>query len=326
MKTRKRFANFIKTIILPVFVFVLFFILTRAQGIMYYGTANMWMTILRTVCYTLTVSFGIAVQIRAGRMDFTGGITFILASMLSGMVTVNAGGNSWMLLGISVLAGVLISVITATVYIVARLPIVICTIGMALLYESLTTIVGRNGYDLQHIDNLTYFGRVPGIIMAAVFVMILYFVYTNYTVCGYQTRHLRNNQLAAINIGINEKKNIYVAYIISGVIFGIAGVIYCTQTRLDVQSNLSTVGPLFSNLVIVYMGFYFGTFSTDTIGVFVASLSVALFNYGMSAIGLDNGLDKILYAFFFMILINIITENAWRIKALFQKKKQQPDM
>ena len=109
MKTRKRFANFIKTIILPVFVFVLFFIMTRAQGIMYYGTANMWMTILRTVCYTLTVSFGIAVQIRAGRMDFTGGITFILASMLSGMVTVNAGGNSWMLLGISVLAGVLIS-------------------------------------------------------------------------------------------------------------------------------------------------------------------------------------------------------------------------
>ena len=61
----------------------------------------------------------------------------ILAAIIAGNVGIMTDSPVLALLT-AVAVGIVLSCLTAVVYIVGKLPIIICTIGMTLLYESLT--------------------------------------------------------------------------------------------------------------------------------------------------------------------------------------------
>ena len=304
-----------KTLVLPVGMFLIFLILTRALGVNYYGTKVMWLTIVNTTCYSATVALGIALQIRAGRFDFSGGITFILAAIIGGRLSADNKWSPWAMLAICVFAAVIISLITGIVYIYAKLPVVICTIGLTLLYEALTLVIFKGeGVQIISKSSLTIFGRYPWIILILVLAVMIYYFFTERSVAGYQSRHLANNQQAAVNIGIREGRNILLTYLVAGVIFGLAAAIYVSQNRVMPQSNLSTAGILFANIVSVYIGLFLSRFTNQTFGVLAAALTVSFFQYGLNAIGLKGGWGMILFAVVFMLGFNSIMINFDRIK------------
>lgn len=311
-----------KTLVLPVGMFLTFLILTRALGVNYYGTKVMWLTIINTTCYSATVALGIALQIRAGRFDFSGGITFILAAIIGAQLSAENKWSPWTMLAICVVTAMIISLITGIIYIYAKLPVVICTIGLTLLYEALTLVLFKGeGASIINNRSLTVLGRYPLIILMLVLALSIYYLFTERSVAGYQSRHLANNQQAAVNIGIREGRNILLTYLIAGVIFGLAAAIYASQNRVMPQSNLSTAGILFSNIVSVYIGIFLGRFTNQTFGILAAALTVSLFQYGLNAIGLKGGWSMILFAVVFMLGFNSIMINYDRIKNALGKGK-----
>jgi len=249
------------------------------------------------------MSCGIAMQLSNGRMDFSGGSTMILSAIIGTHIASQYFGHSPIaMLVFCVIFGVLISEVTAFVYVTTKLPIIICTIAMALIYEALTLLVcGGRGVDIISRNDMTIFGRIPEGLFILITAMLLYYVVINKTTIGRRGQLLRRGQSMAVNIGINEKKNVMLLFVFSGILFGLGATVYASQNKVETQSSLSTASILFKNIASVYIGRFIGKSSTEVIGIVMGALAVQLMNYGLNAIGYGSGgWDNIIFGIFMM--------------------------
>lgn len=170
----------------------------------------------------------------------------VLAAIGAGYVGQHTG-SMWAAFATAIALGVVLSMGTAIVYIVGRLPIIICTIGMTLLYESLTYLLfgGQGIRGFYSTPALSQMGRMPLVLLPAVLAMILFVVYTYFTASGRRGKILANNQSADVNIGINENKNVFVSYIFSGLIIGLAAIVYISQNEVTPQPDLQLLPSCF---------------------------------------------------------------------------------
>lgn len=320
---KKVINNTIITLALPVGMFLLMMILTRINGITFYGNSQMWRTILNNLSLSIPVALGIGMQLRCGRMDFSGGITMILSGFIGVLVAQRFDNNPLIMIAVSIACGLTLSMITASVYTIAKLPIIICTVALTPFYESITMIVG-GGQGVNIIGNasLNIFGRMPVAIIILITAVCIYHFVTTYTVMAKQSKLLKNGQSIAVSIGIKEKRNVYIAYIFSGIIFGLAGVVYAAQNAIETQSNLSTASVLFSYIVPVFIGFFLGNYSIEVIGIFMGSITIQFMNYGLNTMGYgQGGWDNILFGIF-MMSFWIITVKIDSFKKLFTPKRK----
>jgi ribose/xylose/arabinose/galactoside ABC-type transport system permease subunit len=315
--------NTIITLALPVGMFLLMLVLTRINGVVYFGSTDMWRTILNNLSLTVPVALAIALQLRFGRMDFSGGITMILSGLLGVMVAQQFGNNPIIMLTVSIVCSLMISMVTATIYTFGRIPIIICTVALTLLYESFTLLIG-DGTGVSIISNtsLNVFGRMPiNLIILGVTIIFYHFV-TTYTVSSRKAMLLNNGQQVAVNIGINERKNVFIIYGFTGILFGLAGVVYTSQNIVLPQSNLSTAAILFSYIVPVFVGLFLGKYSLEIIGIIIGSLSIQFMNYGLSALGYGSGgWDNILFGIFMMAFWTL-TVKGDSLKRLFTVRRR----
>lgn len=247
---------------------------------------KVYITTSQSVC----VALAIWLQLKNGRFDFSGGASMILTAIIAGTIGMNA--NSPMLtLVLCAIVGVALSMVVAAVYAFGRLPIVIATIGVTLLFESLTYVVfgGAGNPRFYQMPTMTIFGRMPLSIVPMIISLITFVVYDQFTAAGRKGKVLKNNQSAGVNIGIDEVKNCFVSYVFRGIIIGMAALVYISQNQVSPQAGLSTAGVMFSNIVPVYMGMFIGLASTDYIGILMSAIGMAILNYGLSCMNLGAG-------------------------------------
>ncbi len=246
--------------------------------------------VILNACQSICVALAIWMQLKNGRFDFSNGAAMILTAIIAGNIGLQAG-SPWVTLVVAVFCGIILCAITAAVYMLGRLPVVIATIGMTLVYESLTYLVfGGGGISNFYQNNsLSIFGHLPGVLVPTALAMCIFLFYTNYTVTGRKGKILANNQSAGVNIGIWEEANVSQTAMFTGAIVGLAATIYVSQNQVNPQSSLSTAGIMFSYIVPVYMGMFIGLASNDVIGISIAAIGMAIFNYGLNCMNLGGG-------------------------------------
>ena len=283
--------RFFFTILFPMAIFLVMLAITRAKGVTFFGfNLNMWKTILVNTASTGVAALAIWTQVKNGRFDFSGGSTMVLTAILAGNICIQYCPNPTVYLILCILFAVILSFLTGLIYILGRLPIMICTIGVALLYESITYLVfDARGLTMMSNTKMTIFGRMPGILIVLAIALAVFLVYCYKTVPGKRSALLANNQQAAVNIGVKENKNVLQTFIVCGILLGCAASIYGSNNTVAPQSGLSTANTLFSNIIPAYMGIFVGAMSVDAIGVILASLGMAILNYGLMCIGLGSG-------------------------------------
>ncbi len=331
MKTKNKAVDFIKrfflTILFPLIIYVVMFILTRSKGITYYGlTADMWRTVLVNTSMTGVAALAIWLQVRNGRFDFSGGATMVLASIMAGNIALNMNAGPVIYLILCIVFGVALCIFTSIVYIVGRLPIMICTIGVALLYESITYLIfNAQGLNMMSNTKMTIFGRMPYILIVLGIALFIFVVYSYFTVSGKRAKLLANNQQAAVNIGVKENKNVIQTFVVCGVLLGCAAAIYGSNNLVAPQSGLSTANTLFSNIIPAFMGVFVGAASVDAIGVVVAAFGMEILNYGLSCLGYGAGGWQQIIVGSFMLLFYAITAQWPRIQAAKAKKARMAE-
>lgn len=285
------FKRFFLSILFPLAIYVVMYIITHLKGSTIFGLYfDMWRSVLVSTATTSVAALAIWTQIKNGRFDFSGGSVMVLTSILAGNLCIQHNLSAGVYLVLCIVIGALLSTGTGLMYVYGRLPIMICTIGMALLYESITYLVyDAQGLNMMSFTNLTYFGRMPGILIVLVFAVAVFLVYCYLTVPGRRAKLLSGNQQASVNIGIKEKKNVLQTFFMCGILLGCAGAIFGSNNTVHPQASLSTASTLFSNIIPAYMGMFVGAMSIDALGVVLASLGMAILNYGLSCIGLGAG-------------------------------------
>lgn len=309
------------TLVLPVAMFVVMKIFCEANGKTYFGTLPMWRTLIVDIAISVCCAMGIGLQFKNGRFDFSGGSIMLVAAIVAGSIARNSGTGSTVLFSvIAVGVCVALSVLVSLVYVYGRLPIMIATIGMALLYESVTSLIfGGGGVNLVSVKFIKRLSSYPLVLIPFAGAVIVYAIYNYLSTTGKQSLLLAKNQQAAVNIGVNENKNVILSYVFSGLIFGFATMIWASTGKQDASySSLSTVGQLFSNILPVFVGLYVGAFCGDTIGIIVGSVSICMMSFGLKAVleaELGAAISTAMMGLF-VFIVNLVAGQSGNLKKL----------
>ena len=309
------------TLMLPVIMYLAMMWLCYANGKMYFGTDKMWRTLIVDIAVSISCAMGIGLQFKNGRFDFSGGAIMLLSAIIAGNIARNMDNNLGLMVVLCVVCCVVFSLLVALFYVLARVPIIITTIGFALLYESITCLV-FDGTGINIISNMTLrkFATYPAVIWPLIGVIALYAIYSYLTTSGRQATLLANNQQSAVNIGIRENRNVIVSYVFSGLIFGLATVIWIAKAKHDAAySSMMTVGQLFSNILPVFIGLMLARFCGDTIGIIMGSITLCLLSYALNAVfasTLGSAISNICMGSFILIINVVNAQGRNMLKAI----------
>ena len=318
------------TLYIPAAIYIIMLIIARANGLTFFGNMVTWQNLIQSFAATATIAYALAIQIKNGRFDFSGGAVMTLGAILSVNI-INRLSVSWpVFLIVSILVCTVLSTLVGVLYVYGRLPIIITTIGGAILYESFTLLIDRGrGISISANAALNILGKNTGMCFALVVVSALvYFFFTTYTITGKHADLLANNPQAAVNIGINERKNVLTTFVITGALYGIATVIFAAQSASvsAVSSTLGTISTAFGAILPVFMGFYIGRFSKDTVGIIFSSFAVGTFKYSLSVIspaGYAGAVTNIVYGIFLVVFF-LISHQGQAVIAWCKKRLAKP--
>ena len=78
MKRKSPITRIVGTLALPVAMYLIMMALCFSHGKMYFGTWNMWKTLIVDIALSVTCAMGIGLQFKCGRFDFSGGAIMLL--------------------------------------------------------------------------------------------------------------------------------------------------------------------------------------------------------------------------------------------------------
>ena len=283
---------------LPLLTFLIFFIITRFAGKTSFGDLYSWRMIFIGTATSVSMGYVLALNMKSGRMDMSCGANMIASSIIAVNLSLRLGLDGWGMMGICILVCTVFSLITACVYVFTKMPVIVTTIGMALVYESVTRLVnGGNGANVISTSTYNFWGMSPWAYILMALCIAVYHIVTHYTIIGYEANALANNQQLAVNLGINEKKNVIYIFLISGMLLGICSATYAATNVISAQSNLVSVGQVFTNLLPVLIGFSLAKFGWDSIGILMGALSVGIIKYGLNLLSLGSAFNIVLGLF-----------------------------
>ena len=327
MKLTKRI---VLTLLFPVLMFLAMWAITASNPACYVNGKFIFLGfdlvrfVITSACQSICVALAIWMQLKNGRFDFSNGASMILTAIIAGNVGLKTG-SPWITMLVAILCGIVLCAFTAAVYMLGRLPIVIATIGVTLLYESLTYLIFGGGGISTFYQNptLSIFGHLPGVLLPTALAMGIFLFYSNYTVTGRKGKILANNQSAGVNIGIWEEANVSQTAMFTGAIVGLAATIYVSQNQVLPQASLSTAGIMFSYIVPVYMCMFIGLASNDVIGISIAAIGMAIFNYGLNCMNLGGGGWQQIIMGVFVMCFYTFSAQLNNIRALFRRHSKE---
>lgn len=297
-KVKKFLISAGKTLILPLVIYIVFKLIRPVT----FGSLEALYIITQQAMVTSIISLGLCCNMTIGIWDFSPGSIVTLVGLMCGHVVTDTGSFGLMILtGIGL--GIVIGLINATVYTILRVPSVVVTVGLLLIYESFSATF-RNGIGVSISKNMAVLGTSPWIfIVTGIMFVIMYIIY-NKTKLGFSVKALGNNEIIAKSAGINPRKVKFTTFAIAGSFFGVAGLISLSYgTALSPAKNMGTMSVTFDALMAVFIAIYLSGICNRVVGVIIGNFCMKLVSAGLVAIGVDGTWQKVIIGVFLLFFI-----------------------
>lgn len=307
-KLKKLLINAGATLALPVAIYLIFFVLTRVfPDAIPFGSLSMILTILQNSCLGILVALALMINMPTFRIDMSVGAVVILTSIISAQITIQYSLNIMLMLIISIIVAVILSVIVGTAYITLRIPMMVLSLGMIIIYEALTGIV-FGGYGVTALDSATrLFGYQPYCFIFVAIAMIVFHFITEKTRYAYETKLLAGGQAMAVRIGISENKNVIQSFAVSGIFLGCASMVYVSNYGLiEAATNMSSGSVMFDSMLPTIIGMILAAFSCKAIGVAVSVIAMKTISYGMFCLGFNATVQNVVSGAFILVLVIVM--------------------
>ena len=304
-KLKKIAVNTGFTLVLPVVIYVLFWVITSlVPGAIPFGSLSLLVTILQNSVLGVLVALGLCVNMPTGRMDMSAGAVVVLTSIVCSRIALDNGLHISAMLLMCIVMAVMLTSITGAAYIALRMPAIIISLGMVIVYEAITGIVFDGQGVTALVKDVRLLGYSPYCFVVVVLAMIVFHVVTEHTVFAYGSKLLAGGQSIAVKMGIREKKNAMMSFALSGVFFGVAATVYVSNYGLvEAASNMSSASVMFDSMLPVMIGLILARFSCRAIGVAVAVVSMKMISYGMFCLGFNASVQNVVSGTFIVILV-----------------------
>jgi rhamnose transport system permease protein len=272
------------------------------------------------------MAMGMMMVIITRGIDVSVGSTLGFAGIVVGMIfRDHPGFNIYLGTLIGILLGAILGAVNGTFIAWVKIPPVIATLGTLSAYRGLTFIVSAG----RQIDNqnipvaLIRWSQtgplgtelVPWIVVIALSVAILTHFFMRYSSIGRNVYTIGSNPDAARLRGIPVEFTIFVVYMITGAVAGLAGVLYSSRMGF-VNPGQTGVGLELTTIAAVVIGGtnVFGG-SGSVLGVLLGCLLLGTINVALAVLGVAGTWQLAVYGL--VILLAVIVD------ALLQRQLQR---
>lgn len=322
MKTTSPVIKFLRRtggiLIIPVICLIASVLMCRGFGTVLFKDSLSLSTYFYGLAYLSLVAYAVSINLHSGRFDFSVSSIIILSSTVVIMLACKGVSNVPLLLLAGLVTGLLGGLVSGSLYLVLRLPPMIVSLGVALLYEAIAYIIA-GGSESNSVVTLqpeisgalkVFIGSNGGspiflflILVTALAFMILVFHYTRF---GYEYRALQSGQTIAVNTGANEYKNALICYVIAGGLAGVAGFLFGAQiqyTRVSGYLNFGTVSKMFDAFCPLFFAGFVGRYCNKQIAIVV---SVVGYEFLQLAFGNMNAVNTTFTSTIYGIINSVI--------------------
>lgn len=317
MKTGKKLAG---TLAIPVLVLAVCLLISSLKGTVLFDSQLSWITFIRAAANVVLVTFALSINLNSGRFDFSIGSVALLSSVISSMIATKLNLSAVWMLALSVLFGAVLGFLSGLIYVSVKLPPIIVSLGVALLYEGFAfTLTGGHGVTFANNASLLGFGTIPNyLLVIAVSLAFMVIVY-DHTKFGYEYKALQSGQKVAVNTGIKEVPNAVMCYTIAGMLMGAQGFISATNNgAITMALNFGSISPMFMAFLPMFIGGFIGRFSNEKLGYLLGAVSSALISLTYVRLNVSSSAQQIISAVL-MVSFLIYLNNEGKLKQLLKR-------
>lgn len=249
------------------------------------------------------LGWGVLFNIKVGNWDFSVGSVVLLSAIIGGNIAVRLNWGFAGLLICCLLVAVLAGVIVGLVYYLLKIPTIITSIGMLLIYESISSYA----FDGQgiYLTGWNLLGTTEIVIIAIVAAVAAYLVFYRSSI-GYNVRAVGNNMNIAAQNGLNVYRVKAVAIAIAGLFAGLYAFISLGTSGVQkTVSSMGTMGTCFDAMMCVFVGMSITRRGNLVAGIFCGSLVMQLVKLALMAIGIPSEYNSIFIAIFVLIFMTM---------------------
>lgn len=316
------------TLAIPMIVAVILLSLCALGGRSMINTALGFHNFVSYTAIVMITTMALSINLNSGRFDFSLGAIMTLSSVIGAKVSyailAGGAGSAPLMFVITVIAGVVLGLLSGVIYVSLGIPPIITSLGVTLIYEGITFTMTQGRYLMAEVQNSSMAAcRNTWVYSAIIIVSVLAFViYTfDHTRFGCNYRALKEGQKVAVDTGIREVPNAIACYTICGGLMGMVGFLYAVRTtNIDTSAlNFGSIGVMFTAFLPMFIGGYISRFSNEKLGFFLAALCMSMLNstFAVFSNEIKASTQSIINAVL-LVLFLIYLSNEYRIKSFFR--------
>lgn len=283
-------SNFLKkygTLLALILVCIIFTILQPT-----FLTLDNLFTILRQIAMLAILSAGLTFVLITKRSDLSIGYGTSILGVVVAALMVNYGVNVWVAVIITILLGGVIGLLNGFLVAYIGVPDFIATLGVGFLVSGINQAYTK-GHPISTLpEGFNIFGaeRVFGVIPSGVIVMfivlIVLYIVLEHTRFGRYVYAIGGNEEATLMSGINVKRNMMMAFVVSGFCMGVTAVVL--TSRLGSAHPLAGESYLLDSIAAVYLGSTaFKNGEPNLWGTVVGALIIGVMNNGLTLLNVE---------------------------------------
>ncbi len=270
----------------------------------------------------IIVAIGQFFVILTGGIDLSVGSIIAFSGMAAAMINQYFPGTPIVLiLFAGIFIGLLLGMINGAIVAFGKVPPIITTLGTLSIYRGFTFVLSRGQWVTAHemtegYMNLPHgnFLGITNLIWWAVLVSILTFYFSRYTRTGREVYAIGGNKIAARFVGVSEKRISFIIFSISGILCGLAGVMWTARYAAAVNET-ATGFELQTVAACVLGGVSIAGGSGAVPGVILGALFLGIINNALPVINLS--------PFFQMFIQGFVVLSAMFINTLMDKRNEK---
>ena len=243
-----------------------------------------------------------------GMFDFSIGANIMLSAIVGCVFATRFNlGYIGLIVG-SVLTGTLVGILNGAFYVKLKIPSMIVTTGLALIYEAVANYIA-GGVEQTLPSDIRAFGQMPGDIILALLSCVLAYVILNYTKIGTYTYAIGSNEFVAKNMGIKVNKYKVLAFVLSGAFLGIMAILTISYgSSMVAVTGMSSMSRNFIPTMGCFFGLAFKKYGMPLQAIIIGEFVINIIFFGFIALGAPTAIQDVITGLALLIIITLTTK------------------
>lgn len=296
LKTSGGFAHFVYKygLVLVLIIMIIAFSVSQPA----FRTFDNALFILQASALVAIVGLGVTVTMTVGGLDLSVGASVGLAVMVAATAMIKWNLDGWTAILLALAAGLLVGLINAALIVWARIPDLVATLATLFLINGITLLWtgGQSVSPGMTVDGQVAPGvftevfkwlgsgswlSIPASVIVAVLIFVIVAVLLNFTRWGRALYAVGGNPIAAAAVGIRVRRYRMLAYLISGLLAAVAGILLAARLgRGDVAVGDAYLLQSISAALVGYA--VLGANKPNAVGTAVGAVFVATLINGLT--------------------------------------------